>query len=1310
MFAPTYHFMIRGFGLNTLLPKKRPVSPLATIAIGTVVGLIGLTNIATVQAQDWASWRGPENNGISRETNLIDDISADAKDNLIWEADTGGRSTPIVMDNRVYLNCRTADNPAKKDEKIHIQEQVVCWDAENGTELWRHKFNVFQTDIPAPRVGWAAMCGDPETGNVFVHSVSGIFRCYAPDGTTVWEKSLGEEFGKISGYGGRTQTPIVDEDRVIVSFLATNWGDMKGPAPKHYYYAFDKKTGELDWVSGPGEGPKDTNYSAPAIGVIDGQRLLIAGNGDGHLYAMNARTGKPVWQFRMSRRGLNTTPVIDGNFVYMSHGEDNIDNVEFGRVQCIDARGSGDITASNGVWRVDGIKAGYTALLVKDDILYVVADIGDMIAFDTKTGEQLWTQDLGTVGKGSPIWADGKIYATEVNGNVWVLKPSREKCEVVSHLVLTAASGVGLDEVYSSPAIANGRLYIVSRDRTICLGDKSKQVNLGTPQPLPEEAAATDTPDLLQLRPYEVVLDPGASQKYRAIVFDANGHEIESMDAADLTLSPELDGFTISGNEVTAASGQDKEYAGVVTMNKGDLSANARIRTFRDSETWTWDFDDFKGVQVPPTWIRAFVKIKPFQVEGNGVMIVSGGPESKGRPSHQMSIGPAGMNAYIMQMDVRFEEQRRQMGSLGVSVNRYNLILEGNSDELTVQSWPPHLRMAKSVKYDVQPDVWYTIKLRVDTTDSEAKILGKAWIRGEDEPTDWMLTQTDPHPNANGAPGVYFYAQSDCYLDNVVVSTDLDLKTARGEAQTLAKSDVQSDSQTVDGTANVDDDMKPAGSYGSSVEMATVAEPASWPMWGGTPGRNMVAAVKGVSSDFKLEDEDNDRMVWSKALGSQTYGNPVIASGKVFVGTNNGSGYRDKYPSDVDLGVMLCFDEATGDFIWQLSREKLPAGRVNDWPLQGICSAPHVVGDRMFVVTNRCELMCLDVEGFTDGENDGAVTDEVDAEPQDADIIWNLDMIEDETLGVFPHNLATSSPVVHDGIVYLVTSNGVDEAHLKVPVPGAPCFLAVDAETGEVVWSHNQPKDQILHGQWGSPSMGVVDGRAQVYFPGGDGWIYAHDAKTGEEIWKFDLNPKDSIWELGGAGTRNAILATPVFYENSVIVAVGQDPEHGEGVGHLWRIDATKTGDVSDELGERESAGTPNPNSAKIWHFGGVEEGSDEPIFRRTMSTVAVSDATVYAADLSGFLYCLDLETGKQHWRHDLKSGIWGSPMVADGKVFLGDENGTLNIFKASTESAEVIGEITTVNYSSIYSTPTFANGNMYLSDRTRLYCVKVSE
>ena len=491
-----------------------------------------------------------------------------------------------------------------------------------------------------------------------------------------------------------------------------------------------------------------------------------------------------------------------------------------------------------------------------------------------------------------------------------------------------------------------------------------------------------------------------------------------------------------------------------------------------------------------------------------------------------------------------------------------------------------------------------------------------------------------------------------------------------------------------------------------------------WPMWGGSIDRNMVSPLSDLDLEFNLQE--GDRVNWVSNLGSQTYGNAIVAGDRVFVGCNNGAKYRPKYAGEEgkpapDKGVVLCFDEATGEFIWQLTRDKLTIGRVSDWPLQGICSTPAVElsenkedgKGRLWVVTNRCELMCLDIDGFQDG-NDGPYKDEVDVEMQDADIIWNLDMIEE--LGVFPHNLATSSPVVYGDMVYLLTSNGVDEAHLELPSPRAPSFLAVNKNTGEVVWEQNQPGADVLHGQWSSPTIGIVDGKAQVYFPGGDGWLYALDAETGDEIWKFDMNPKKTVWELGGRGTRNAVISTGVFKDNSVVIAVGQDPEHGEGVGHLWRIDATKTGDISEQLGEIGEAGTPNPNSGVIWHYGGTDNSGKRPrsIFRRTMSTVSIADGVVYAVDLSGYVHCIDFETGARYWEEDLLTGVWGSTMVVDGKVFLGSEDGTLFVFEADKNEANLVNKYDTINNSSIYSTPTIANGKMFLTDRTRLYSVQL--
>ena len=450
------------------------------------------------------------------------------------------------------------------------------------------------------------------------------------------------------------------------------------------------------------------------------------------------------------------------------------------------------------------------------------------------------------------------------------------------------------------------------------------------------------------------------------------------------------------------------------------------------------------------------------------------------------------------------------------------------------------------------------------------------------------------------------------------------------------------------------------------------ARAADWPMWGGEPTRNMVSEETGMPEDWDIKSGRNIR--WVAALGSQSYGNTVVSRGKIFVGTNNELVRNPALTGD--RGVIMAFRESDGKFLWQATSTKLAAGRVNDWPEQGVCSSPAVVGDRLYYVSNRCELVCLDTEGFLDKENDGPFTDEEDKAEIDGDVIWKLDMVEE--LGVFPHNLATSSPLVVGDLVFICTSNGVDESHINIPVPLAPSFIAVNRHTGEVVWEDDSPAENIVHGQWSSPAYGVVNGKPQVIFPGGDGYLYAFEPETGKKIWWFDCNPKGSEWK-GGRGTKNNLIATPVVYDNKVFIAVGQDPEHGEGAGHLWAIDATKEGDVTD--------------SAVVWHYD----------FRRTISTVAIQNGLLFAANLTGFLHCIDLETGKKYWEHDLLAAVWGSPYLVDGKLYIGDEDGDVTVLAASKEK-KVIAEMNMGN--SAYGTAVAANGVLYIMTRSDLYSI----
>jgi outer membrane protein assembly factor BamB len=443
-----------------------------------------------------------------------------------------------------------------------------------------------------------------------------------------------------------------------------------------------------------------------------------------------------------------------------------------------------------------------------------------------------------------------------------------------------------------------------------------------------------------------------------------------------------------------------------------------------------------------------------------------------------------------------------------------------------------------------------------------------------------------------------------------------------------------------------------------------------WPMWGGTPDRNMVSSMKGLPTTWDVKTKKNVK--WVAELGSQSYGNPVVAGGVVLVGTNN-EALRDPEVKG-DKGILMAFRESDGQFLWQAVHDKLAAGRANDWPYQGVCSSPLVENGIVYYVSNRGEVMAVDLDGFRDGSNDGLVKDEKSVRETDVDVIWRYDMMEE--LGVLQHNMANSSPVSHGNLLFVSTSNGQDESHVNVPSPKAPAIIAVDKTTGKLVWEDNSVGEKVLHGQWSSAAVGTIGDTVQVVIGQGDGWVRGFEATTGKKLWEFDLNPKDSVWPK----TRNEVISTPVIYENVVYIANGQDPEHGEGVGHLYAIDPTKRGDIT--------------TTGMLWHYDKI---------RRSVSTGAIFGGILFYSDFSGFLHAVDVKTGKPFWTHDMFAAIWGSPMVIDGKVYLGDEDGDIAVI-AADKTFKLIAENNMS--SSVYSTPVPANNTLYIVNRNQIFAL----
>ena len=525
----------------------------------------------------------------------------------------------------------------------------------------------------------------------------------------------------------------------------------------------------------------------------------------------------------------------------------------------------------------------------------------------------------------------------------------------------------------------------------------------------------------------------------------------------------------------------------------------------------------------------------------------------------------------------------------------------------------------------------------------------------------------------------------------------------------------------------------------ASIPRPRMSNSGEWNQFCGSSHRNNTPDGENMPTQWDVETAKNIR--WSAKLGSSTYNSPVIAEGKVFMGTNNEAGYIKRYPPSTDLSCLLCFDDATGKFLWQYSIPKLqanepfPRSRVLDWPALGLCSVPMVEGKRLWVVTTRCEVVCLDTDGFRDGNNDGPFKGEPQEGEQEADIIWKYDIMG--RLGVVPHNLSNCSVTCAGDVLLVNTANGVDQSHQIIPAPDAPSFIALDRDTGQLLWKDASPGKNILHGQWSSPAYGVIDGVPQAIFAGGDGWLYSfdlRDIRKGKSnlLWWFDCNPKESIWMLGGRGTRNNILAAPTIYDGLVYISVGQDVEHGEGDGHLWCIDPKKRGDISAELVyNKRDPKTPiphkrlqacetdkgdfvrtNPNSGVVWHYDKFDRNGDgsiafEETMHRSVGTTTIKNDLLVVADTSGLVHCVDAKTGKVHWAYDMFAATWGTPLIVDGKIYIGDEDGDVVIFKLS-KTQNVLAEIDTG--SSIYGTPVSAGNSLYLGTKGKLYAIKSTE
>lgn len=482
------------------------------------------------------------------------------------------------------------------------------------------------------------------------------------------------------------------------------------------------------------------------------------------------------------------------------------------------------------------------------------------------------------------------------------------------------------------------------------------------------------------------------------------------------------------------------------------------------------------------------------------------------------------------------------------------------------------------------------------------------------------------------------------------------------------------------------------------------------PQYGQAWARNMVSAERGLPDRFDPKTGENVK--WVVKLGSESHSTPVIAGGRVYIGTNNDEPRDPKHQGD--RGVLMCLDEKDGHLLWQLVVPKREEDPYHDWPKSGLSSPATVEGDRVYVVDNRGVVLCLDAHGLANG-NDGPFRDEVaymsprgtnapaqpmQAGPLDADILWQFDLTAQA--GIWSHDAAHSSILIYGDHLYLNTGTGVDNTHKKIRTPDAPSLVVLDKRSGRYLANDGLGiAPRIFHCTWSSPSLATVEGKERVFFAGGDGILYGFEPLANEpaareeslgpvrrlkQVWRYDPDPeapKDEVHRFNSNKTTSPsnIYGMPVIQDGLVYLAGGGDWFWGKNAAWLHCVDPRGSGEA--------------PVTSRKWAYA---------LGRHTMSTPAVADGMVFASDSMRVFHCVDAKTGEAIWTQELGGEVWGSALAADGKVYVGTRRGDFWTFALSREK-KVLQRIELGT--PISATPVAANGVLYVGTMTQLFALK---
>ena len=730
---------------------------------------------------DWLYWRGSEGNGVSKQTGLPVDLNS----SLIWSHDIQGGGVPVIAGGKAYQ----FGYYGVTDD---LQEALVCFDASTGQVLWNRRHSDFISDIVYNRYGVGAACVDPASGNVYFQTSPGLLIGYDSGGNKLWERSLMEEFARLTFPNGRTGGPCVDGNLVIIHAITANWG-KQGPA-RDRFYAFDKNNGQLVWASTPGITPKDSSF-APLIfeDLSNGRRVFYSGTGCGHVVCIDARTGQPLWRFQMSYGGVNAGVVIHEDSIIAVHGKENIDSTIIGRMvairkpQNLPALGEDIVILGkeNEIWRNNGIEAFTSTPVYRDGRVYTTIKRGELVCLDADTGEDHWVLKLAPDQiHASPTWADGRLYVPMFNGKVFVVEDKLEYGKILSEMDLGSAC-------LAAPAVAHGRVFVQTKKALHCFGS-SDPAPAFVAKPEKELTNLSTVPSIgpavsLQVVPAEFCLKAGADQKFDVFTIDAEGRRIEKIqDGLDwqkwipptAKVKSEVDA-EINNQGILSAKMDASLSAGALQVSKGTLSGVTRGRVLPNlpySEDFEKGFeyihtssDDIAFSYPPLSWLGARMR---WQIQDMGGNKVAGNTLDRVLFQRAINfIGHKDMRDYTMSADVMTDGDRRTKSNIGLINQRYIFVLVGNSQKLEVVS--NFDRFRHSVPFAIKTNSWYTLKTRVDIDDmGTGMIRAKAWAKDLPEPEGWTLEVEHNNAHSHGSPGIYAMSpqsKKKVYIDNISV-------------------------------------------------------------------------------------------------------------------------------------------------------------------------------------------------------------------------------------------------------------------------------------------------------------------------------------------------------------------------------------------------------------------------------------------------------------------------------------------------------------------------------------------------------------